>query len=123
MTSTPAQQNALVDYYVKAYIEKYGHRPIFNRQKATWTFKTLLYDYTKKEIHELIDFFFKVYKHHTHDLTWFGNNYHRLIEEKQTHDEQVLEFERLRKESQERKRIWKERRERIKGNQSGTREG
>jgi hypothetical protein len=121
--STPAQQNALVDYFLKSYQKRYDKKPLFNRQKATWTMKALLYDYSTKECKELIDFYIHVYKANSHSLEWFGFNYDKLIQAKQDHDEQVEVFQRLSEESADRERLWKERIERIKGNTSGTGKG
>lgn len=121
--STTEQQNSLVNYYALTYKKKYGNKPLFNRQSATWTFKSMLYDFSIKEIRDYIKFYINVYKHPTHDILWFGHNYTKVIEEKQKHDQQVDEFNRLKKESIERTRLWKERIERVKGNKSGTGEG
>lgn len=121
--NTTDQQNALVDYFSKSYQKRYDKKPLFNRQKATWTMKALLYDYTIKETQELIDFYIHVYKATSHTLEWFGYNYDKLIEEKTKHDEQMEQFEKLSKESAERKRLWKERVERVTSNQRSSTEG
>lgn len=120
LANTSAEQNKLVDYYVGRYIDKFGKRPKFNRNKGTWTFKVMLYDYEEKDIIALLDYYIDKYPHSTHDLDWFGYNYDSLEEHMDDYKEAVAEIIELRTKSEARAKAWRNRIERIKGNSSNT---
>ena len=118
VTNTAAEQNRLVDYYVGRYIDKFGKRPKFNRNKGTWTFKVMLYDYEEKQIIALLDYYIDHYKESAHDLDWFGYHYDDVEEAFQNYTEESENIIALRKKSEVRAAEWRARVERIKGNSS-----
>jgi hypothetical protein len=105
---------ALTSYYEKLYKARYGKAPIVNKFKARYGFDAILQGLKKDEqaaVYGLLDYYFKTSSTNGHALSWFFNNYDRLEETKQLQYEDEQQKIRLRAESEERARKWKERRE------------
>lgn len=110
MAKPTAQQcHALTTYFSQAYTNKYNSKPLINRNTARWSWVSLLMDMTPDEAKKLIDFYFETFSARPHNLEWFFYNYDSLITEKNSHTKDREEIERLRHESEQRARAWRER--------------
>lgn len=109
--------NGLSSYYIKKYEERYGVKPVINRNKARWSWDNILADMTPTQIRRLLDYYFASNSSKAHDLDNFFYNYDKIIksmEDSVTHRE---ERQRLMKESEERAKEWRQRLDkRTKGN-------
>src|SRR5690606_15923393 len=115
--ATATQANALSTYYLKKYEEKYGIKPLINRNKARWSWDNMLEDLKPKEVRELIDYYFQTDSARAHDLEAFFYNYDKILKAKQDADVYKQERQKLFSESKVRAQEWKEKREsRTKGN-------
>lgn len=76
---------AALDYYAKAFVEKYGRKARMNRHRDKWAMNDVVDDLGLDEAQALIDYYFKV-ERPTHDLSWFFNNYDKLAEAKERRD-------------------------------------
>jgi hypothetical protein len=100
---------ALVSYYEKKYKEKYGVAKKENKFSARWGFDAMLQDLTVDEVKALLDYYFLTPGTRRHDLTWFFYNYDTLEDAKGEHDKDAALQERVRAESAERAKKWRER--------------
>lgn len=117
MAKATAQQcHAMTTYYVKRYKEKYGTEPVVNRHSARWGFDSVLLGMSPEETKELIDYYFKTTSTRRHSLDWFFYHYEKLIDGKNDLQTDIERRERLRRESEQRAREWREK----VGNQSIT---
>jgi hypothetical protein len=115
MAVTAKDCYALTSYFVKRYKEHYGVDPKVNKFAARYGFDAMLQGMKKEEfsqINDLIDYYFTTKSEKAHNLQWFFNNYDKLWEAKTVLEEDKARRARLRKESEERARKWKERRDR-----------
>jgi hypothetical protein len=73
MSKPTAQQcHALTTYFAKVYTEKVGKPAVFNRNKARWSWDSVLMDYTPGQVREMLDFYVE---HWTEpNLEWFFYN-------------------------------------------------
>lgn len=110
--ATPKDCHTLTNYYIKAYENKYGHRPVVNRNTARWGFDNILYDLNMVETRNLIDFYMLTGGSHNNNLQWFFNNYEKLVVSKKERDEDRLAREALKEETKRRTEEWRKRRER-----------
>lgn len=106
---TVQQCHAMTSYYIKRFKEKYGAEPVVNRHSARWGFDSILMGMAPTEVKELIDYYFKTVSMNRHALDWFFYNYDKLIRGKNDLEEDAERRERLRRESEERAREWRER--------------
>jgi hypothetical protein len=100
---------ALTSYFEKVYKAKYGTKPAVNKYSARWGFDAILQGESPDDIKSLIDYYLSTTPPQRHDLDRFFRTYHKLIdarEEEQADREARL---RVRRESAERARKWKER--------------
>lgn len=110
MAKPTAQQcHALTTYYIQAYTDKYDTKPVVNRHSARWGFESMLMDMPAPEVKKLIDFYLETTSTRRHSLDWFFYNYDSLLEEQKEHDKDRSDIARLRRESEERVRAWRER--------------
>lgn len=115
--ATATQANALSTYYINKYEEKYGIKPLINRNKARWSWDNILQDLKPKEVKELIDYYFQSDSTRAHDLEVFFYNYDKILTAMKDAEVYRSERQRLFEESQKRAQEWKEKREsRTKGN-------
>ena len=98
----------LSSYYVKLYKEKYGYQPNINRVKARWSWDSMYDAMNKKEIKSLLDYYFTTASGTSHSLDWFFYNYDKLIEAKGWVEKDQQNIDRLRNETEERARRWRE---------------
>jgi hypothetical protein len=100
----------LVSYYEKKFKQKYGYKKDnTNKFAARWGFDAVLQGMTLDEAKELLDYYFLTSGGaRQHDLDWFFYNYEKLIEAKKKHDEDSDLQAKVRKESKERARKWRE---------------
>lgn len=110
MAKPTAQQcHAMTTYYVKLYKQKYGVDPQFNRHTARWGFESVLTDMPKDKAKKLLEFYFDTGSGNRHDLDWFFYNYDKLERSVSEVDKDRAHREKLRAESEERARRWRER--------------
>lgn len=110
MAKPTAQQcHALTTYYITAYTDKYQSKPKVNRHSARWGFESMLMDMNSDEVKRLIDFYLETFSSRRHPLDWFFYNYDNLIEEMADKNKDEEDIERLRHETQERVKAWRER--------------
>jgi uncharacterized protein YdiU (UPF0061 family) len=107
--ATVQQCHAMTSYYVKRYKEKYKVEPVINRHSARWGFDSILMGMSPEETKEVIDYYFRTASAKKHSLDWFFYNYEKLIEGRNDAQEDAERRERLRQESEERAREWRER--------------
>lgn len=100
---------ALVSYYEKGFKAKYGVANKVNKFSARWGFDAMLQDMKVEEVQALIDYYFLTPGNRRHDLTWFFYNYDTLENAKDEHDKDNALQERVRAESAERAKKWRER--------------
>ena len=106
-----------ISYYEKLYEQRYGSKPVVNRVTARWNFDSILRSMSLVECKELLEFYLKTMPEvHGHALTWFFNNYDKLIESGSEWEKEEARRGRLRQESEQRAREWRARR----GNQGTT---
>lgn len=98
----------LIGYYKKLYLEKYGVVPVVNSNSAKWQVNSLLNDMTFEQAKELFDYYFTT-GHPTHTLEWFLYNYDKVMVSLHTATADRAAVEKLRAESEERAKRWRER--------------
>lgn len=101
--------HVLISYFMKKYKEKYKVEPAVNRHSARWGFDSVLMDLSVQDVKGLMDYYFTTDSTKRHSLDWFLYNYEKLIE---AMTEQLRDAQRrakLRKESEERAKEWRER--------------
>jgi hypothetical protein len=118
---TAQQCHAAITYYEKAYTEHYDKKPVINRHTARWGFDSVLRDLSPTECKELIDYYFQTGGNHA--LDWFFYNYDKLLIARSSQVANADERSRLREESKQRVKEWRERgRQGITGNKLGIEE-
>lgn len=105
---TVQQCHAMTSYYVKKFKEKYGTEPVVNRHSARWGFDSVLQGMSPQETREVIDYYFDTVSTTRHSLDWFFYHYEKLIRGKNELQEDSERRKRLRAESEERAREWRE---------------
>lgn len=109
MAVTAKDCHALSSYYEKAFEAKYGYKPNINRNTARWGWEGILLGGLKsKEVQELVDFYLETGSTNKHSLQWFFYNYDQVITTRQQVIDDREHREKLRHESQERARKWRE---------------
>lgn len=111
--ASAAQANALTTYYVQKYNERYGEKPIVNRNKSRWSWDNMMQDMKPAEIKELLDFYFESHSAKAHDLDNFFYNYDKIILSRKQAEKDKAERKRIMQETKERTRIYLEKREKI----------
>lgn len=105
--ATAKDCHVLINYYLKAFEGKHGRKPIVNRNTARWGFDNMLQDLSMVEVKELTDFYMKTGGSHNNSLSWFFNNYDRLLEHKQTTEADIAERAQLREETKRLTEEWR----------------
>lgn len=109
MTTKPTAQqcHALTTYYAKAYSEKVGKPAVLNRNKARWSWDSILMDYTPSQACEMVDFYLEHWPEP--NLDWFFYNYEKVDQAIADHnqDEEVRKARRAM--TQKRLDEWRER--------------
>lgn len=108
MTKPTAQQcHAMTTYFSSQYAEKVGKPAVFNRNKARWSWESLLMDYTPGQARELVDF----YLEHWPDpnLDWFFYNYEKVDQAIADHNQEEEARKARRAMTQKRLDEWRER--------------
>ena len=108
--TTAKDCHILISYYEKLYKEKYQVAAVVNRNKARWDFDGILRGMTLEETKKLLDFWFSFESQQRHPLQWFFYNYDKLIQARTEQSEDDLLRRKLRNESEERVKKWRERR-------------
>jgi hypothetical protein len=75
---------ALLSYYAKKYKERYNTTPTVNKYKEKWAASSILEDYDKQDVYDVMDFYFTLSRE-VHTLAWFFNNFDRLYESRLSH--------------------------------------
>lgn len=120
MAEKPYQKyNRLVTRFIQGYTQKYGVKPIINRNDATWVMRTLLEDFAEQELIDIIDFYFAHIDHSSHSFEWFKYNYHTVHQAMLDRQSDMEMVERLQRESELRAKEWKDKLERIRTNRLG----
>lgn len=109
MAITAQNCHAMTTYFIKKYKEKYGMEPVVNRHSARWSFASVLEGLSPTEVKGLIDYYFTTTPAKRHNLEWFFYNYDKLIEGRTEAVKDAERRERLRQESEQRARDWRER--------------
>lgn len=107
--ATVQQCHAMTTYYEKKFLEKYKVKPVVNRHSARWGWDSVLMGMSPEEAKSIIDYYFTTVSTKRHALDWFFYNYEKLIEGKNDYEKDRERRERLRHESEERAREWRER--------------
>jgi hypothetical protein len=102
--------HTLTSYYIKKYKERYAQDPVVNRHAARWGFDSVLMDMSVADAKEVIDFYFMTNSPRRHSLDWFLYNYEKLVATMLAQAEDAANRARLRKESEERAKEWREKR-------------
>jgi hypothetical protein len=108
--ATAKDCHVLISYYEKLYKERYHSAAVVNRNSAKWSFDSILKGMSPEDTKELLDYWFSVDSPQRHPLTWFFYNYDKLIAARAEQDEDAALRARLRHETEERVRKWRERR-------------
>lgn len=111
--ASAGQAHALTTYYIGKYQERYNEKPIVNRNKARWSWDSMLYDLTPVEIKELLDFYFKSHSAKAHDLDNFFYNYDKILLSMRQAEVDAEGRKAMMRETEERTRIYLEKRQRI----------
>lgn len=101
--------HACISYFAKKFKEKYGLEPVINRHSARWSFASVLEGLSPTEVKALIDYYFTMVPAKRHNLEWFFYNYDKLIESRQESEKDRARRDKLRVESEQRAREWRER--------------
>lgn len=101
--------HTLTSYYEKLYKGKYNVAPIVNRNTARWSFDSILQGIALPEVKGLLEYYFTTNSTVKHSLQWFFYNYDKLIEGRQDAASDTERRGRLRQESEERAKKWRER--------------
>jgi hypothetical protein len=110
MVTTAKDCHALTTYYEKKFKEKYHSAAVVNRNTARWGFDAILKGISPEETKELLDYWFNISSPQRHPLQWFFYNYDKLITAKAEQSEDDALRAKLRHDSEERVRKWRERR-------------
>lgn len=108
--ATAKDCHALTSHYIKVYTSKYGTKPVVNRNTARWGFDSILYDMTVKEAYDLVDYYLETNSSVDHSLQWFFNNYDRLLTHREDAKKDAEHRRRVRQESEQRVKEWREKR-------------
>jgi hypothetical protein len=108
--TTAKDCHALTSYYEKKFKERYNTSAVVNRNDARWKFDSILKSLSVKEVMALMDFWFETDSVQRHPIVWFFYNYDKLITVRAEQQEDSELRSKLRKESEERARKWRERR-------------
>lgn len=101
--------NSLLDLYVLLYEEKYGHTPSLNRYRDKWNMVDVCDSVGFDKAKDLLQFYFKTGSE-GHPLTFFFYNFDKLEVGMKQASEDASDKERLRKETEERVKAFRERR-------------
>ena len=101
--------HALVSHFGKGYKGRYGMDPVVNRHSARWGMDSILQGMAPSEVKELIDYYFTLTMPKRHSLEWFFYNYDKLIAGRNETDKDRERREKMRRESEQRAKEWKER--------------
>jgi hypothetical protein len=108
--ATAQDCHKLTTYYEKKFKEKYQTAAVVNRNTARWGFDSILKGISPEETKELMDYWFSANSAQRHPLQWFFYNYEKLLQAKAEQSEDDALRDKLRHESEERVRKWRERR-------------
>lgn len=108
--TTVQECHKLTTYYEKKFKEKYKAPAVVNRNSARWGFDAILKGISPTEAKELLDYWFSFSSPQRHRLDWFFYNYDKLIAAKAEQAEDSELRAKLRHDSEERARKWRERR-------------
>lgn len=116
--ATAKDCHVLTSYYVKLYKAKYHSEPVVNRHSARWGFDSILLGMSPQEIKELLEYYLTTASAKRHALEWFFYNYEKLINGRTEVLADRIRRARLRHESEQRAKEWRERgNERITNHQ------
>lgn len=78
MTAKPTAQqcHAMTTYFASAYQAKVGKPAVFNRNRARWSWESVLMDYTLHQARELVDFYLEHWPEP--NLDWLFYNYEKV---------------------------------------------
>jgi hypothetical protein len=107
--ATAKDCHILTSYYKKKFKERYLEAAVVNDHTARWGFDSMLKGLSPEDIKELLDYWFSVVSPVRHRIDWFFYNYEKLIEARQLQQEDSLFREKLRHDSEERAKKWRER--------------
>lgn len=108
--ATAKDCHILTSYYEKKFKEKYHSAAVVNRNDARWKFDAILNGLSVNETKSLIDFWFETDSAQRHPLVWFFYNYDKLIAIKSEQLEDAELRDKLRHDTEERVKKWRERR-------------
>jgi hypothetical protein len=106
---TPQQCHALTSHYIKLFKQKFGTEPVVNRHSARWGFDSVLLGMPPSEAKELLEFYFTTGSTNRHDLQWFFYNYEKLEDSLTEVEKDQKARAKLRQESAQRAKEWRER--------------
>lgn len=106
---TPQQCHALITYYINLFKERYKTEPVVNRHAARWGFDSILQGMPPTEARSLLDFYFTTESSKRHSLDWFFYNYDKLIDSQTEVEKDRAHRDKLRAESEQRAKEWRER--------------
>jgi hypothetical protein len=110
--ATAKDCHILTSYYEKKFKEKYHTAAVVNRNSAKWGFDAILKGISPEETKELLDYWFSFSSAQRHPLQWFFYNYDKLIVAKAEASDDAELRAKLRHDTEERVRKWRERRAR-----------
>lgn len=108
MTKPTAQQcHALTSYYAKQYEEKLGKPAVYNRNKARWSWDSILMDYSPGQVRVMVDFYIEHWPEP--NLEWFFYNYEKVDSAIADHNQEEQIRRHRREMTQKRLDEWRER--------------
>ena len=105
--ATAKDCHTLTSYFISSYTEKYGRKPIVNRNVARWSWDNILQDLTMVECRDLVDYYMKTDGNHGNSLPWFFGHYDQLMVNKKSQDEDAETRALLREETKRRTEEWR----------------
>lgn len=103
---TAKQCHTLTSYYITLYEQKYGSKPIVNRNSARWGFDGVLTDMGMTEAKHLLDYYFTTIQPKRHALNVFFYSYDELYEAMKIQEEDIARRAEYRKETKKRAEEW-----------------
>ena len=81
---------ALLNLYVKLYVEKYGRQPLINKYRDKWAANDVVGQLGYDRARVIMDYYFHTTSQNGHSLQWFFNNFDRLEDMKQKLEQDSL---------------------------------
>ena len=106
-TPTKVQINALMTFFIKCYVGKYGAAPKdFNRNREKWGFSDMIVDLSVSRAQDVIQYYFETSRF-SHPVRHLLYNYDKFSQDMQDAIEDKIKLAELRAESKIRVEQWR----------------